>query len=168
MKLNNHQCARVGRLSFALDEIEYYVELYLTVVVRTPECSVAIEIAKEGGFSAKLERFKKVLEAIRREHPFLDGDIDAVLGVLGNAKEISEGRNEYIHALAEEDAQTKQPYLRTRVKGRITHRPFPEAEIDDLTARAERVVRELHERGGWLYNRLNALPASSSIGCHPG
>ena len=128
------QYEAIGRFALAFNEIEFLLEVYIEQFLGTPEWAVASVLAKEGGFSNKLHRFKKVLSAIAAKHPALKVDTDIVSAITNEAQQVADKRNQYVHALVVEDLRTKQANL--LIKGNPPA-PFNDKEIAALIAKAQ-------------------------------
>jgi hypothetical protein len=122
------QFAAIGRLALSFNEIEYLFDVYVAHILNTPEWSVGESIAEQGFFHQKADRFKRILAAIRKERPACNAVVNAVLGLISEAKQLAEDRNGYVHALIVEDMKNQVTLL--QIRGR--EQPVNQADIEAL------------------------------------
>ena len=151
--LTAKQYEAVGRLALHFNEVEYLFEVYMAHLLATPEWSVAVLFAEEGGgFARKAERFARVLNAIRKERPHLDFWIDGVIKLVERAKTLADGRNRYVHGLVIEDVAKNETRLRIRGK----EMEFDFQEIVNLVNETAVLVNEFHNHLGDLIALLES------------
>lgn len=140
--LTEQQFALFGRFAFAFNELEFLLPEYLELMLGTPELAVATELVKEQLFWKKVDRFKKVVQAIGTDRPVLRSKTDEATVIANRATTLAKERNKYIHAvLLSADSRTGQ--ARLLLKGNET--PFNEAEVKSLIAKTESLVEALSE-----------------------
>lgn len=126
------QFASIGRLALSFNEVEYIFDVYVAHILSTPEHSVGESIAEQGVFNQKADRFKRILAAITKDRPGCRKEVDAVVKLIAEAKQLAEERNGYVHALIVEDLKNRETLL--QIKGQ--YRPFDQGAIDLLAEKA--------------------------------
>ena len=113
--LTEKQYEAIGRLALAFNEVEYAIDSWCALFVSAPERTVSRALCHDKtSFDLKLQRFKRIMRAIVEERPALKSRIEAIDKVLTRAKQLSEKRNEYVHALVVTDFRTMETKIRVK------------------------------------------------------
>lgn len=145
------QYEAIGRLALAFNQVEVAFEIYIAYILNVPERSVGEVLAEEGMFRQRAERFKKVLQSIGKERPILSEHLDPILQLVKQAKQLSDKRNQYMHAFVVRDLQTDRPRLRVGT----ADLDCDEARISHLAGHADVLAVQLHMLCGDLLMLLD-------------
>lgn len=155
--VSEEQYALFGKFSFAFNEIELVLEQLIEGLLATPERTVAEKLAGEGSFSAKLNRFRTILQGITADQPSLSGKTEELIRIAGRLEKFSGKRNTYLHAvMLPRDPKTGRLVLIIKQKTReeVT---LGEQELNNLIAQAESLESELVTRVSELDEALGQL-----------
>jgi hypothetical protein len=107
----------IGRLTVAFNDVDYMMTSCITDLTGDGEVGEAQAITEENdpGFGRKRDTLKGLLKVVGREFPELGARIKALVALLGEAKQLSNRRNEHIHSLVFRDIGSKT--IRFRYRG---------------------------------------------------
>lgn len=152
--LSEEQYALFGKFSFAFNDIEFVLEIFIRELLATPESTVAEKLASEGNFSGKLERFKAILKSIAKDRPVLKKEIEELITLANSLRELAEARNRYLHAvMLPRDPKTKEPMIIIKRQ----NEPFREKELKNLITQAESLLYQLISDTTDLENSLSQI-----------
>jgi hypothetical protein len=151
--LTSAQFEAIGRLTLVFNEIELLFESYMAAVLTPTELRLGSTVGQEGTCNQKGERFKRILAGVCEEYPQLDALVNPMREKIQRARELSEDRNEYVHAIVVHDFSKNETGLRKRGK-QPKQLSCDEKVINNLAKQMRMVVDEINALGNDLLMAL--------------